>query len=151
MTQANGHPEPEIIPPGASSDHNQSGGGDGKGGDGFEDMTKMFEHPMTWPRVTYGLYAVALVTGIPMLVGLIVAYIARAEAEPWLQTHYNFLIRTFWVGLALIIIGALTFIFGVGMFLLWIMPLWYVIRVVRGWMWLENKQPVPRPESWLFG
>ena len=150
MTQANNPSEPEIIPPGATSGRSGSGGSGGTGGDDFEGVTKMFEHPMTWPRVTYGLFAVALVTGIPMLVGLIVAYIARAEAAPWLRSHYNFLIRTFWVGLALIAIGVLTWIFAVGMFLLWILPLWYVVRVVRGWMLLENQKPVPHPESWLF-
>jgi len=148
MTQANNHTEPEIIPPRRSSGRSGSGG---SGADYFAAVTKMFEHPMTWPRVTYGLYAVALVTGIPMLVGLIVAYMARAEAAPWLQSHYNFLIRTFWLGLVLIAIGALTWFFAVGMFLLWILPLWYVIRVVRGWMLLENQKPVPHPQSWLFG
>jgi len=82
---------------------------------------------------------------------LILAYVARGEAAPWLQSHYTFLIRTFWGGLLLILVGVLTFVFGVGMFLLWVLPLWYVIRIVRGWMLLENRQAVPNPESLLFG
>jgi len=153
MSDAKSLPEPEIIPPGESSKGSQarSQKTSSENFDDFaEDIGKLAKNPMTMPRVTYALYAVALVTGIPMLIGLIVAYVARSEAPAWLQSHYNFLIRTFWYGLVLIAIGILTWIFAVGMFLLWLLPVWYVVRIVRGWMLLENQKPVPNPESWLF-
>ena len=153
MSDAKSLPEPEIIPPGESSKGSQARSQKTSSEnfhDFAEDIGKLAKNPMTMPRVTYALYAVALVTGIPMLIGLIVAYVARSEAPAWLQSHYNFLIRTFWYGLVLIAIGILTWIFAVGMFLLWLLPVWYVVRIVRGWMLLENQKPVPNPESWLF-
>ncbi|PHS78626.1 MAG: hypothetical protein COB59_06165 [Rhodospirillaceae bacterium] len=145
MTDAKSLPEPEIIPPGENPKRSS---------DTFdtlaEDLKFMLKNPLSMPRTTYALYAIAAVTGVPMLIGLVLAYVVRSDAPAWLQTHYNFMIRTFWYGLALIAIGLLTFIIGVGMFLLWILPLWYVVRIVRGWMLLENQKPIPNPESWLF-
>lgn len=149
MSDAKPLPEPEIIPPGENakrSQHTASETIDAMAG----ELKSMSKNPMTMPRVTYILYALAVVTGVPMLIGLILAYVVRGEAPAWLQTHYTFMIRTFWYGLALIGIGILTFILGVGMFLLWILPVWYIVRIVRGWMLLENQKPIPNPESWLF-
>lgn len=145
MSAGNGQPEPEIIPPGEEPKPRTAQGSS------TSDVSDVINHPLTMPRITYGLYAIAAVSGFPMLIGLILAYVVRTEAEPWLETHYTFLIRTFWVGLVLIGIGILTWIFAVGMFLLWILPLWYVIRIVRGWFLLENRQRVPNPDSLLFG
>ena len=143
MTSGHNQPEAEIIPPGEEPSFR---GGSDNGGSG-----DVFSDPMTMPRITYTLYAIACVSGFPMLIGLIVAYVARGEAPDWLKGHYTFLIGTFWIGLLLIIVGALTVIFGIGLFLLWLLPLWYIIRVVRGWMLLENRKPVPNPSSALFG
>lgn len=114
------------------------------------DLNRIANNTMTLPRVIYGLYAIAVVTGFPMLIGLIVAYVARRESPDWLASHYSFLIRTFWYGLVLMVVGGLTFILGVGMFILGLMPIWYVVRIVRGAMLMENQQPVPDPKSWLF-
>lgn len=132
-------PEPEIIPPGHDP-------GNGPGA----SLSEVVNNPMTVPRAAYALYALAAVTGFPMLVGVIVAYIARGEAPTWLQSHYTFLIRTFWYLIALVIVGAALAFFLVGFVLLWVLPLWLVVRVVRGWLLLENRKPVPDPESWLF-
>lgn len=117
----------------------------------LDDLSDVVKHPLSMPRLTYVLYAIASISGFPMLIGLILAYVARSEAPDWLKTHYTFLIYTFWGGLVLILVGMMTWIFGIGIFLLWVLPLWYVIRIVRGWMLLENRQSIPNPQSLLFG
>ena len=138
-----GDPEPEVIPP----------EGD-KVNDALKDVQGVLEHPMTWPRVTYGMYALSVVSGFPMIIGLIVAYVARSEAPHWLQTHYTFMIRTFWYFIVLAVV--FTGLAALTLFLAWpllmgILALWVAIRVIRGWMLLEDRKPVPNPESWLFG
>ncbi|MCW8915487.1 MAG: hypothetical protein OQK24_06485 [Magnetovibrio sp.] len=145
MSTGQGQPEPEIIPPGAKSSAETDYA------TGFESVSSAMTHPLTMPRIAYGLFAVAAISGFPMLIGLIVAYIARGEAPEWLKGHYTFLIHTFWGGLLLILVGVITWVVGVGMLLLWVLPLWYVIRIVRGWILLENRQEVPNPQSLLFG
>jgi len=155
-------PEPEIIPPGEepgrergpheSETRRASGPGvDGSIEDLGRQVSGLMRHPLTMPRVAYALYAVSVVSGFPMLVGLIVAYVARGEAPHWLQTHYTFLIRTFWYFIVLVVIGVVLAFVLVGFMLLWVLPLWLAIRVVRGWLLLENRKPIPDPESWLFG
>jgi|GEM_PF-462203 len=156
MSAQNGGSEPEIIPPGTHGSHESSGfeaGGNAqaKPSMDFDDVKGFVNTPLAMPRLTYALYAIASISGFPMLIGLILAYVARSEASPWLHSHYTFLIRTFWGGLLLILVGVLTFVFGVGMFMLWVLPLWYVIRIVRGWVLLENNQFIPNPKSLLFG
>jgi len=146
-------PEPEIIPPGQGGSHHGHHGNGGHGGfdDLGEDVSRMLRHPMTWPRAAYVLYALSIFTGVPMLIGVIVAYVARGEAPAWLQSHYTFLIRTFWYFIALFAAGAVLVVIGVGLIVLWVLPLWVAVRVIRGWLLLENAKPVPDPESWLFG
>jgi len=154
MPNAKRLPKFEMKTNGSSSNHSEDGA-QTSGPNYFDDFSNyinsLSKDSMTLPRATYVLYAISVVTGVPMLVGLILAYIARAEAEPWLKTHYDFLIRTFWYGLVLIAIGVVTWLLAVGMFLLFILPIWYVARIVRGWMLLENQKPVLNPQSWLWG
>lgn len=151
MSHRHQTPEPEIIPPGQDQGFRTGQGGKGEG---FDDLGNQFSgmmrNPMTAPRAAYVLYALAAVSGFPMLLGLIVAYVARSDAPLWLQSHYTFMIRTFWYFIALVMIGMALAFFLVGFMLLWVLPLWLVIRVVRGWLLLENRKPVPDPESWLF-
>ena len=68
-------------------------------------------------QIIYALYLAGLVTAnVTLLIGVIIAYVYRKEAAPWLQAHYRYLIRTFWIGslyfivtftLSLIFIGTL--------------------------------------------
>jgi len=83
MSAGNGQPEPEIIPPGMD-DAPKADDPNGAG-----DLSSVMDHPLTMPRLTYLLYAIASVSGFPMLIGLILAYVARGDASPALQTHYN--------------------------------------------------------------
>jgi uncharacterized membrane protein len=47
--------------------------------------------------VAYGLYALGLVMFWPAVIGLIVAYVKRGDvAGSFLDSHYGWLIRTFW-------------------------------------------------------
>ena len=55
--------------------------------------------------VIYLLYFVGYFTGISALIGVIIAHVKVEESEPVLRSHYRFLIRTFWIGLAYLAIG----------------------------------------------
>ena len=66
----------------------------------------------------------------------------------WVETHYSWLARTFGYGLIWVVV--LTFLFAltiVGLFLLvipWgILTIWYLYRVIRGWLRLADRQPMP--------
>jgi uncharacterized membrane protein len=39
------------------------------------------------------------VIGISGIVGIVLAYLNRGKSEAWLESHYTWAIRTFWIGL----------------------------------------------------
>lgn len=69
----------------------------------------------------------------------------------WVDTHYSWLSRTFWWGLLWIVIaGIITFILVItviGIVVSWVpytvLFLWYLYRVIRGWLLLNDRKPAP--------
>jgi uncharacterized membrane protein len=94
--------------------------------------------------------------GWPSIIAVIINYVKRSEARgTWLESHFTWQIRTFWfafgwavlvalvsIPLALILVGIGTWV--AGMFLLGI---WAIYRVTRGWLRLKDRQPMPAPGS----
>jgi uncharacterized membrane protein len=100
--------------------------------------------------ITYILYLASLLVGVTAIVGVVLAYVSKAEAPDWLKTHYVFLIRTFWVGLLFSVVGVLLMIVVIGWFILIFTLVWWIVRCVQGLMLLQKNQAVPKPQSWLF-
>lgn len=117
----------------------------------------------TMPAVCYALYLIAFATGITAVIGLVIAYVQRQTAGPTNASHYTFLIRTFWIGLLLMIAGGV--IFGVGailsviligfpiMGLAWLVwagaTVWYAVRCIVGLVYLSRGEAYPRPYAAL--
>jgi uncharacterized membrane protein len=59
------------------------------------------------PKLIYILYLLSPVLGVTGLIGVIMAYVYRNDAPDWLQSHYRFQIRTFWIGLLYALVGVL--------------------------------------------
>jgi uncharacterized membrane protein len=119
---------------------------------------------VTWTHVIYGLHAFSLLTGIigaatvigafltgwPSIIAVILNYVKRGDVRgTWLESHFRWQIRTFWFGLLWVVLCGL-FVFvtlGIGLLVAWIplafVTLWFVYRIVRGWMALNNQRPMP--------
>ncbi|NQZ53004.1 MAG: hypothetical protein HRT93_02000 [Piscirickettsiaceae bacterium] len=101
-------------------------------------------------KIIYLLYLVGIVIPILTLIGLIMAYINKEDSEDWLQSHYQYQIRTFWIGILFSLIsGLLTFIL-IGYFLLLVTALWFIIRCVKGLKYLDNRQAHPNAVTWMI-
>lgn len=127
------------------------------------------EAPATLVRTThivYALHALGLALGAfgaasvigsflfgwPSIIAVIVNYIYRGNARgTWLESHFDWQIRTFWYALAwaalvalvsipltLVIIGFGTWILG-----MLLLGVWAVYRIARGWLRLNAHQPMP--------
>jgi uncharacterized membrane protein len=120
---------------------------------------------VTISTVTYALHALGLAIGAfgtasvvgaflfgwPSIIAVIINYVKRDEARgTWLESHFNWQIRTFWLALlwALVIgaAGALLAIVLVG-FAIWIvgffaLGIWAIYRIIRGWMALRDRRAV---------
>jgi uncharacterized membrane protein len=117
-------------------------------------------------HIVYALHALGLALGAfgaatvvgsflfgwPSIIAVIVSYIYRGEARgTWLESHFAWAIRTFWIALAiavvvglvsallmLVLVGFVTL--PVGFFLLGV---WAVYRIARGWLRLNARQAMP--------
>jgi hypothetical protein len=62
----------------------------------------------------YILYVVGFLTGITVLVGVLIAYLERDITDRVSQSHFQFQISTFWIGLLYFFVGLITHHFAVG-------------------------------------
>ncbi len=93
--------------------------------------------------IIYALYALSVVIGVSCLVAIIINYVKRDDVKgTWLESHFRWQIRTFWFSLLWGLIGfALTFVV-VGIFVLFADLLWYIYRIVKGWIRLNDGKPM---------
>lgn len=101
--------------------------------------------------VIYVLYLLGLVIGISALAGLVIAYINRGKAGTYVESHYTFLIRTFWIGLLYALVSVVLMIVGIGFLLMLAVAVWFIARCVIGMQALQRGEPVRDPQSWLLG
>ena len=102
-------------------------------------------------KVIYILLIISTLIAITGLIAVIMAYVNKDDSSGWLQTHYRFQIRTFWIGILYFVIGLFTLQIVIGFFVLLFTFFWVVIRCAKGLKQLEKNQPVHNVESWLFG
>ena len=105
----------------------------------------------TMPIIVYACYIAGWVTGgVSSIVGLILAYVSKSAAPEWLQSHYVFQIRTFWLSLLFGVIGCLTLIIGIGALILLAVGIWVTVRSVVGLSWLLKGEAYPTPRNWML-
>ena len=114
---------------------------------------------ISWTQAIYALHAFSLVMGIigvatvvgafltgwPSIIAVVLNYVKRSEVRgTWLESHFRWQIRTFWFGLLWVVLCVLFVVFtlGLGILVVWIpivfVSLWFIYRIVRGWMALER-------------
>jgi uncharacterized membrane protein len=102
--------------------------------------------------VSSGLVVFAPLVGIAGIVGVIVAYVKRGEAQgTWVASHFTWLIRTFWWSLLWDMIGALILVtlglvligipIAIGIFVA--TSIWGIYRLVRGFLLFKDSAAVP--------
>ena len=118
---------------------------------------------VTWTQLIYALHAFSLLTGIlgaatvigafligwPSIIAVILNYVKRAEARgTWLESHFTWQIRTFWFGMLWVCLCALFVVatLGLGIIIVWLplafVTVWFIYRIVRGWMALNDRRPM---------
>lgn len=101
-------------------------------------------------KIIYILYLVGLAAGVTAIVGVIMAYVNRDDGPEWLRSHYQFQIRTFWIGVLYSVIGIILTMVLVGVLVLLFTAVWLIVRVVKGFKHLEQRQPLPDVKTWMF-
>ena len=101
------------------------------------------------PAVVAGLYLLGLLTGLPVLVGAVLALAWRGEAAEWERSHYSYLLRTFAYGVLATIVGAILLIVLVGFLVMGAAWLWMLARSVASLLRALERRPMPNPRTLL--
>lgn len=98
----------------------------------------------SFATIVYVIFIVGLFTGgLVTIAGLIMAYLKRGDAAgTWVESHHSWLIRTFWWSLLFIIIGVLLLAVTIGAPILFLVCIWYLYRIIKGFIYLNDGKPV---------
>jgi uncharacterized membrane protein len=98
----------------------------------------------TLTMVVYALQVLSVFVGITAIVGVIINYVKREDAAGTMyESHFDWQIRTFWWGLLWTAVGfILLFAFGLGVVVWFVAGIWALYRVVKGFIKLNDNQPV---------
>ena len=99
----------------------------------------------------YILYLVGFLTFITFFVGVVIAYLQRGKTDSVCESHIQFQITTFWIGLVFFLVGLLTIPIGIGILILICGVVWVLIRCVKGLLTLNTREPISNPNSWWLG
>ncbi|WP_112808793.1 DUF4870 family protein [Ensifer sp.] len=100
-------------------------------------------------QVIYVLYLVAFAVGITAIIGVVLAYLNRGKGAPWVQTHYTWAIRTFWIAVLFSIISAFLMVVLIGFLGFIATAVWIVVRCVVGLQRAALEEPISNPQSWM--
>jgi uncharacterized membrane protein len=93
--------------------------------------------------VVYVLQALSFAFGVTAIVGLVINYIKRDEAVGTIyESHFDWQIRTFWWGLLWSVVGVILAFVLIGFAVLFVVLIWAVYRVVKGFLKLNDNLPV---------
>ena len=101
-------------------------------------------------RVIYILYLIGIIIPLTSIIGVIIAYVKKGEAPEWVQSHYRFQIRTFWIGVLYSVVGGLTTLVLIGWLILLFVLVWLIMRCIKGMGWADKGEPVRNVTTWLF-
>jgi uncharacterized membrane protein len=101
----------------------------------------------------YLLYVAGYFFVIPALMGVVIAHVKLddEDIDPVLRSHYQFQIRTFWIGLLYMAIAFPLCLVLIGFPILAWWLVWSLIRIIKGVVLLNAGKPIANPRSWLFG
>ncbi len=96
----------------------------------------------------HGLIVFAPLVGLAGIVGVIVAYVKRGDAQgTWVASHFTWLIRTFWWSLLWDTIAVMLFVTLIGiplaLAILVATSIWGIYRLVRGFLAFKDSAPLP--------
>lgn len=77
--------------------------------------------------------------GITGLVGVIINYVKLDDVRnTWVERHFRWQIRTFWIGLLWTVIGIVTTPLIIGWFIILGISIWIIYRIVKGALALND-------------
>ena len=103
------------------------------------------DHTFDIKKYTYAIYVLQAISFVPFLlfipaiIGLMINYIKADDVKgSWLQSHFTWQKNTFWFGLLWLSLGMLTTAILIGYVVLFFVPIWFIYRIAKGWIYLVD-------------
>ncbi|WP_018870470.1 DUF4870 domain-containing protein [Thioalkalivibrio sp. ALgr3] len=104
----------------------------------------------TFVTIIYVLYFVGFFIAITALVGVIMAHVKRSDADAISETHLQYQIRTFWIGLLMAVLATLTAAIGIGLIIGLLFLVWVLVRCIKGVIRNSDDRAIEDPATWLW-
>lgn len=102
----------------------------------------------------YTIYAMILFAvptfGVAALIGLFMVWTKPKPEQPLARSHFEFQTRTLWIAAIAAVVGVVLIAVNLGVFVLFLMALWVIVRGAWGVMTLAAGKPVLKPNTWLI-
>jgi uncharacterized membrane protein len=127
--------------------------------------TADLEGSKTWCHLMYALHGISALGGVlgpativgsflfgwPSIIAVIINYVTRGNVTgTWLESHWRWQLRTFWIAAAWALGAVVLFFTFIGipfaLLIIAVLGLWLLYRVIRGWLALLDKRPMPLPD-----
>lgn len=110
-------------------------------------LTTAEQSGKTLTTVIYALYALSILLpytlGITATVAIAMNYAKRgAVADTFLASHFRWQMRTFWWSMLWAVLGSLLLVFFIGGIILIVDGVWFIYRLVKGWLRLNDNLPM---------
>lgn len=102
----------------------------------------------------YAVYALILFSvptlGVAAAIALLAVFGRAGPAGEVAASHFLYQQRTLYAAAGLAVLGGVLIALGLGVFVLFILAVWLILRGAFGVLKLKAGHPIPRPRSWLF-
>jgi uncharacterized membrane protein len=100
--------------------------------------------------LTPALVVTAFLTGWPSIIAVVLNYLKAGDVQgTYLESHFNWQIRTFWFTAIWLLIAGALFITVIGMpiavIIIAITGIWVLYRMARGVLNMLSEDPMPSP------
>jgi uncharacterized membrane protein len=106
------------------------------------------------PTIVALCYLVSAISGFPMLIGVVLAYVWQGAPErDWEKSHFRFHIRSFWIGIAWGLLFIIPTVLTLGLaawFLYPALALWLIIRSLIALTKAQRREPIANVTTWLW-
>lgn len=106
---------------------------------------------MNQPTIIVLLYLASFVFGVTSIVGVVLAFNWKGEARGrWDESHYTYLINTFWIMLIGGVAGIVLAIVLIGFLILLATAVLVVVRCIMSLQNAQKQMPMPDPNTWKW-
>ena len=106
--------------------------------------------PKNITQIVYLCQALSFFFGITAIAGVILNYLKRNEVKgTWLESHFVWQIRTFWISLIASFVGCILVFILIGFLILAATLVWVISRVIKGYLLLDADKPIENPNAFI--